>query len=124
MTAAAANAVATRGPVGEAAGVRIFRVTVRGWFDRLTDEQRAALLAIADEHDTVSVGAFTEAGTLTYERSLHTFTFRVQLRAEGDDAEAKVLEEATQRATAEVEALGVAHRDVRAAAVDMASTWR
>lgn len=104
--------------------MRIFRVTVRGWFDRLTDEQRAALRAVADEHDTVSVGAFTEAGTLTYERGLHTFTFRVQLRAEGDDAEAKVLDEATQRALAEVEALGVGHRDVRAAAVDMASTWR
>lgn len=36
----------------------------------------------------------------------------------------EVLEGAMQRALAEVEALGVGHRDVRAAAVDMASTWR
>jgi hypothetical protein len=104
--------------------VRIFRVTVRGWFDGLTDEQRATLLAVAAEHDTVSVGAFTEAGTLTYERGLHTFTFRVQLRAEGEDAEQVVLEQATGMALAHVSEVGVAYRDVRAKAVDMASAWR
>jgi len=100
--------------------VKIFRVTVRGWFDQLTDEQRAALLAVAAEHDVVSVGGFTETGTLTYERALRTFTFRVQLR---DDEETVVLERATAMAVAEVEALGVAHRDLRARAVDMASVW-
>src|SRR3546814_5890679 len=36
--------------------MRIFRVTVRGWFDGLDDERRAALLAVADDHDVVSVG--------------------------------------------------------------------
>ena len=100
--------------------MKIFRVTVRGRFDQLTDEQRAALLAVAAEHDVVSVGGFTETGTLAYERALHTFTFRVQLRDEG---EAVVLERATEMAVAEVEALGVAHRDVRARAIDMASVW-
>jgi len=100
--------------------VKIFRVTVRGWFDQLTDEQRAALLAVAAEHDVVSVGGFTETGTLTYERALRTFTFRVQLR---DDEETVVLERATAMAVAEVEALGVAHRDLRARAVHMASVW-
>jgi hypothetical protein len=108
----------------EAAVVRIFRVTVRGWFRDLTDDQRTALLAVADEHDVVSVGAFTEAGTLTYERGLHTFTFRVQLRAEGDDAEAIVLEQATGMALAHVTELGAGYRDVRATAVDMATAWR
>ena len=103
--------------------MKIFRVTVRGWFDALTDERRAALLAVAAQHDVVSVGGFTEKGTLTYERALHTFTFRVQLREEGDDAEALALERATAMAVAEVEALGVAHRDLRARAVDMASVW-
>ncbi|HEY9556694.1 MAG TPA: DUF6204 family protein [Acidimicrobiales bacterium] len=103
--------------------MRIFRVTVRGWFDGLDDERRAALLAVADDHDVVSVGAYTEAGTLTYERSLHTFTFRVQLRAEGDDAEAEVLERATALATDRLADLGAGHRDVRANAKDMASIW-
>ena len=103
--------------------VRIYRVTVRGWFDQLTDDQRVSLLAGAAQHDVVSVGAFTEAGTLTYERSLHTFTFRVQLREEGDDAEEVAVERATAAAIAHVEALGAAHRTVRATAVDMASVW-
>jgi len=103
--------------------MRIFRVTVRGWFHQLTDEQRERLLAQADAHDVVSVGAFTEAGTLTYERSLLTFTFRAQLRAEDPGAEEAVLERATDMALAAVGTLGVGHRDVRAAAHDMASVW-
>jgi Family of unknown function (DUF6204) len=102
--------------------VRIFRVTVRGWFRDLTDAQRASLLAAADEHDVVSVGAFTEAGTLTYERSLHTFTFRVQLRV-ADDAGSDPEEKATALAMTRVEHLGVEHRDVRATAQDMADIW-
>lgn len=103
--------------------MRILRVTVRGWFRDLTDGQRASLLDTAAEHDVVSVGAFTEAGTLTYERSLHTFTFRVQLRADGDDAEGQVLQRAVATADARVSALGVEHRDVRATAQDMADIW-
>jgi hypothetical protein len=104
--------------------MHIYRVTVRGWFDGLTADQRASLLAAAAEHDVVSVGAFTEAGTLTYERSLHTFTFRVQLRETAEvDPEALALERATTMAVAEVEALGAAHRNVRATATDMGSIW-
>lgn len=108
---------------GEDHRVRIFRVTVRGWFRDLTEAQRAALLEVAVDHDVVSVGAFTETGTLTYERSLHTFTFRVQLRAEGEDAEEVVLQHATGMAMDRVTELGVEHRDVRAAAHDMADVW-
>lgn len=103
--------------------MRIFRVTVRGWFRDLTDPQRASLVAMADAHDVVSVGAFSEAGTLTYERWLHTFTFRVQLRAEGDDAEELVVQQASEMATARVAALGAHHRSVRATAQDMADIW-
>jgi hypothetical protein len=106
--------------------VRIFRVTVRGWFRDLTDAQRASLLAVADEHDVVSVGAFTEAGTLTYERSLHTFTFRVQLRVTdgaATDPVGLVSEQATALAMSRVALLGVEHRDVRATAQDMADIW-
>jgi hypothetical protein len=35
-------------------GAQRYRVTVRGQFDRLTDEQRERLLADADAHDTVT----------------------------------------------------------------------
>src|SRR3546814_4861926 len=93
--------------------MRIFRVTVRGWFDGLDDERRAALLAVADDHDVVSVGAYTEAGTLPYERSLPTFTFRLQRRAQADDAEAGVLERATALDTGRPADPGARHRAAR-----------
>lgn len=102
----------------------IFRVTVRGWFDHLTDDQRARLVAELEAHDVVAMGAFTETGTLTYERGLHTFTLRVQLRQEGDDARAVVLERALDVARGQLAGLGVEHRGLRATAVDMADTWR
>jgi hypothetical protein len=104
--------------------VRIYRVAVRGRFRDLTDEQRASLLAAAEDHDVVLVGAFTETGTLTYERRLHGFTYRVQMRAEDDEPEADVVARATEQAEARVAELGVHHRDLRAAAHHMADTWR
>ncbi len=104
--------------------MRIYRVTVRGRFRDLTDVQRTSLLSAAEDHDVVLVGAFTETGTLTYERRLHGFTYRVQLRAEDDEPEAVVVARATAQAEARVTELGVHHRDLRASAHDMADTWR
>ncbi|MET0420148.1 MAG: DUF6204 family protein, partial [Acidimicrobiia bacterium] len=61
--------------------LRIFRVTVRGRFGALAEPVRARLLTDAAAHDVVKA-AFTETGTLTYERTLHSFTFRFRLRDE------------------------------------------
>jgi hypothetical protein len=49
--------------------------------------------------------------------------FRVQLRAEGEDADAVVQQRATGMAMARVTELGVGHRDVRASAQNMADVW-
>lgn len=103
--------------------VQIFRVTVRGWFDQMDDEQRARLLDQADAHDLVATGAFTETGTLTYERSLRTFAFRAQLRAEDPDAEEEVVARATAMTGAALAELGVTGRDLKVDAQDMASIW-
>lgn len=110
--------------------MRIFRVTVRGFFDGLTDGQRADLRARADEFDLLTTGGFSEAGQLSYERNLLTFSFRVQLRVADDDAEgpaaahALALERGTALALDRVASeLGVAVRRVRADATDMASLW-
>lgn len=104
--------------------VRIFRVTVRGRFADLDAETRARLLADQPNHDVVSSGAFTEGGTLTYERAVDFFTFRVQLRGRGDDAEDQVAEEARARAEHAVAQLGAAHRDLKVLTSDMASVWQ
>jgi hypothetical protein len=77
---------------------RPYRVTVRGQFDRLTDEQRRALLDEADAHDTVTAGRFTEGGTVTYQRDLVGFTFRYIVEAAGPTGEEDAATEGELRA--------------------------
>lgn len=103
--------------------MQIFRVTVRGRFAHLDDDQRARLRANAGAHEVVAHGRFSENGTLTYEPSLHAFTFRYQLRADGDDSEAEVLERARSSAQAELTGLGVEFERLRAQATNMADMW-
>jgi len=55
---------------------RVFRVLIRGAFDGLTEDQRAALLAEAAEHDVMDA-AFTPEGHLSYDLAARPFfTFR------------------------------------------------
>jgi hypothetical protein len=55
---------------------RTFRITVRGAFDGLSADQRAALLADAAEHDVLRA-RFTAEGHLTYDLAARPFfTFR------------------------------------------------
>ncbi|WP_432092968.1 DUF6204 family protein [Streptomyces sp. bgisy100] len=89
----------------------MFRVTIRGTFDGLSEAGRAGLLADADAFRA----AFTEAGTFTYDRGLSAFTFRCELPAGPDDGE----EEATRRAVTALEAHGYPHRILRVAVTDM-----
>lgn len=65
---------------------RTFRITVRGSFDGLTDEQRAELLADAARHDMLTA-KFTVEGDLTYDlaaRPFFTFRFLAEGEAEED----------------------------------------
>ncbi|MFD9358390.1 DUF6204 family protein [Streptomyces sp. NPDC060031] len=73
---------------------RTFRITVRGSFDGLTDEQRGELLAVAPEHDMLRAG-FTPEGDLTYDLAARPFfTFRF---LDAGEAEEDILD-ATARA--------------------------
>lgn len=89
----------------------MFRVTIRGTFDGLSDADRAVLLAGADAF----VAAFTEAGTFTGAGSLSAFTFRCQVTAGPGDGE----QEATERAVAALDAHGYPYRILRVAVTDM-----
>jgi uncharacterized protein DUF6204 len=89
----------------------VFRVTIRGTFDGLSDADRAALLAGADPF----MAAFTEAGTFTSDTGLSAFTFRCQVPAGPDDGE----QEAAQRAIAALDAHGYPYRILRVAVTDM-----
>ncbi|MFJ6752783.1 DUF6204 family protein [Streptomyces sp. NPDC091266] len=89
----------------------MFRVTIRGTFDGLSDAARADLLA---ETDAFQV-AFTEAGTFTCDQSLSAFTFRCQVPAGPNDGEP----EATRRAIAALEAHPYPCQILRVAVTDM-----
>jgi hypothetical protein len=112
--------------------LRIFRVLVRGRFGPLDADARARLLAEADRH-TVAESAFTETGTLTYDRTLSSFGFRIQVRVRADDdaedaaAEAEAVALGERAACAELDRLGAGaaggDRDLRTTASDMAAVW-
>ncbi|MDP9848639.1 DUF6204 family protein [Streptosporangium lutulentum] len=86
----------------------MFRVTIRGTFDGLSDAGRAAVLAAGG-------AAFTEAGAFTHDATLSAFTFRCQVPAGPDDDE----NEATRRAIAALDAYGHPYRVLRVAVTDM-----
>ncbi len=109
-------------------GTHVFRVTVRGVFDGLTDESRTDLLATAGDHDNLDA-AFTTDGTFTYDRALHAFSLRYEVRVDDEDDELDavkdaVIESTIARAAAELTSAGIGHRALRATAADMADLWR
>ncbi|GAA3357942.1 hypothetical protein GCM10017744_030560 [Streptomyces antimycoticus] len=90
----------------------MFRVTIRGAFEELGEDDREALRSAVD---SFQVG-FTEAGTFTCDQSLSAFTFRCQVPAEEpEDGE----REATERAIAALTAQGYPHRILRVGVTDM-----
>ncbi|WP_320066813.1 DUF6204 family protein [Micromonospora sp. RTGN7] len=99
---------------------KAYQVIVRGKFAPLDAEQRAELLARADEHD-VFAARFTEEGTVTYERSLLTFTFRCIVPATAEDREDVVIGRTETLAAAAVRGLGADYRDLRSVSTDLDS---
>jgi hypothetical protein len=108
--------------------VRIFRVTVRGFFRDLEPEVRDALLAVADEHEPLRA-AFTEGGTFTYEQNLTAFSFRFERRENGDDDDgpaelaAQASSHALDRATTFLHESRIGHKELRVQVTDMADVW-
>jgi hypothetical protein len=101
----------------------IFRATVKGRFAEVDEVARGRLVAELDEHDVLVAGGYGEAGSLTYDRALDFFRYRVQVRAEGDDPEGVAVDRALEMALAELDRLGVGHRDLDVTTTDMASMW-
>ncbi|MFD9569397.1 DUF6204 family protein [Streptomyces sp. NPDC059982] len=72
---------------------RTFRITVRGFFDGLSAEQRAELTAAAPEHDLLRA-TFTTEGHLSYELAArNSFSFRF---LESGETEEDVLDAAAR----------------------------
>jgi hypothetical protein len=98
---------------------RTFRITVRGVFDGLGDEQRAELLAQAAEHDVLHA-AFTPEGHLTYDlaaRAAFTFRFLDVGEAEEDILLAEL--RAEESAKSWLDAHGYGYRNLRTQSQDL-----
>jgi hypothetical protein len=112
---------------GGAVSTQIFRVTVRGRFDDLAEEARSALLAVADDHDALHA-RFTPEGTLTYDRALDFFSFRVEVRQQGEDGGGdlrdQAFDQARDQAAALLERWGAGYRALKATGSNMADVWQ
>ncbi|MGW1676077.1 DUF6204 family protein [Saccharopolyspora sp. NPDC002376] len=87
----------------------MFRVTIRGKFDGISEAGREQVRA-------ASGAAFTEGGAFTHDASVSAFTFRCQVPVHGDDDDEQA---ATQRALAALDAHGYPYQVLRVAVTDM-----
>ncbi|MFH8337973.1 DUF6204 family protein [Streptomyces sp. AM6-12] len=98
---------------------RTFRVTVRGVFDGLTDDQRAALLAEAAAHDVLHA-AFTPEGSLTYDIAARpAFVFRFSDTGEEEEDILEATERAETAAVAWLTERGYGFKNLRSSAEDL-----
>ncbi|MDT5039332.1 MAG: hypothetical protein QOE51_317 [Actinoplanes sp.] len=100
-------------------GSRTVRVTVRGSFDRLTEQQRAELLAEAAEHDFLFT-KYTPDGHLAYDVTARPFfTFRFVAEVAEESQVAEVTRRSQAAAQAWLTGRGYGFKNVSAQAVDL-----
>ncbi|MFC8914959.1 DUF6204 family protein [Streptomyces sp. NPDC047821] len=98
---------------------RTFRVTVRGVFDGLDADQRAELLARAEEHDVLRA-AFTAEGHLSYDLAARpAFTFRFLDSGEEEEDILAATERAEEAAKAWLSRRGYGYKSLRSQAEDL-----
>ena len=103
--------------------LRIYRVTVRGFFDGLDDRARAVLLERAHEHDGLAA-AFRPEGTFVYGRDLSAFSFRFEVRIDDESGAHSPERIALERASRSLEDWGFGAKRLRVTgATDMAEVW-
>ncbi len=105
------------------AAERVFRVTVRGRFEGLTESARAALVRAQPEHD-VFLSNYSAEGTFTYDERIRFFNFRYEVRAGGDDASGTAALTAELEAETFLRTLGYGyHRPLKIDVVDASAIW-
>ena len=106
--------------------VSIVRVTVRGQFADLTDDQRVALLADAEAHD-IMVSAYTAAGTFTYDTRVVVFSDRFEVRINSDpvadDAGSEAARIGEEKAILDLQRRGLGWKRLRTDVANMADIW-
>ncbi|MFD8386022.1 DUF6204 family protein [Streptomyces sp. NPDC059679] len=98
---------------------RTFRITVRGVFDGLSNDQRSELQARAAEHDVLRA-AFTPEGHLSYDITARpAFTFRFQDSGEAEEDILDATERAEEAAKAWLAERGYGYKNLRSSAEDL-----
>ena len=98
----------------------MYRVTVRGRFDDLSDVARRYLARAQAEHD-IFVSAYTPEGTFTYDVRLAFFNLRYELRSAADDADPAAV--ALEEAEMFLRTMGFGYSHLRTDVVDASAIW-
>jgi hypothetical protein len=105
------------------ASQRVFRVTVRGQFDQLSDEARRYLAGAQREHD-IFVSAFTPEGTFTYDERILFFNLRYEVRSTADDASNDAAAQGLAEAELFLKTMKFGYKNVRVTEVaDATAIW-
>jgi hypothetical protein len=97
-----------------------FRITVRGFFDALTEAQRSKLLAEADKHDILRA-THTPEGHLSYDLSARdAFAFRFLTSGEEETDVIGATERAVAATATWLTDRGYGFKNLRSQAVDLA----
>lgn len=98
----------------------MFRVTVRGRFDGLTEQARRYLTRSQAEHD-IFLSAYTPEGTFTYDAAVAFFNLRYELRGSGPDAAELAELEGLDEAERFLDTMGFDHGALAVTVVDMSA---
>ncbi|MFB7937000.1 DUF6204 family protein [Streptomyces sp. NPDC127049] len=95
-----------------------YRVIVRGTFDGLAPESRERLLAEVEEHGLASM-RFTEEGSLSYDRTLKHFSYRLVVTSDAEDGDEMAGALAEERVEAALGALGHGYTGLKSTVTDL-----
>ncbi|KOX25740.1 MULTISPECIES: DUF6204 family protein [unclassified Streptomyces] len=95
-----------------------YRVIVRGTFGGLSEESRSRLLAEADDHGLTAM-RFTEEGSLTYDRTLKHFSYRLVVVSDAEDGEEMAGALAEDRVETALKELGHGYEGLRSTVTDL-----
>jgi hypothetical protein len=95
-----------------------YRVIVRGTFVDLSEESRTRLLAEVDAHG-MSAMRFTPEGSLTYDRTLKHFSYRLVVVSDAADGEEMAAAIAEDRVETALKELGHGHGGLTSSVTDL-----
>jgi hypothetical protein len=97
---------------------RILRVTVRVRFADLSEQAQEYLRSNLALHD-VSNSEFSNEGTLTYDRRLDHFSFRLEIRTAPNSTDDRAIQLGIVQAQDFLKVMGFGYRSLRVGATDM-----